>query len=182
PVRIELRTDDVIHSFWIPALAGKTDTIAGQRNVTWLQADKPGIYRGQCTEYCGQQHAHMGLLAVADPPDAFAAWWGHQLEGPVMPRSEAQLSEIRQGEAAFMRHCAVCHAVRGTPAGGRVGPDLSHLMERQTVAAGTLPNTIGYLSGWISNPQHIKPGNYMPTLTLSGPELNDIRTFLAALK
>jgi cytochrome c oxidase subunit 2 len=182
PVRLELVTADVIHSFWIPALSGKMDTIAGQQNVTWIQADKPGVYRGQCTEFCGQQHAHMGLLAVAEPEDAFDAWWDHQLAGPDLPLDEAPRQRALAGQAAFARHCGVCHAVRGTLAGGRVGPDLSHLMQRRTIAAATMPNTIGYLSGWIANPQHVKPGNYMPTLTLSGPELEQIRTYLEALR
>lgn len=182
PVRLEIETADVIHSFWVPALMGKVDTIAGQRNVSWIEADTPGAYRGQCTEFCGQEHAGMGLLAIADPPDAFAAWWDHQLEGPELPRSEALLARALQGEAAFTRHCAACHAIRGTTAGGRIGPDLSHLMQRRTLAAGTLANTIGDLSGWISDPQRIKPGNYMPTLALSAPELDQIRAYLAALK
>ncbi len=182
PVRIELETSDVIHSFWVPALTGKMDTTAGQRNVTWIEADEPGIYRGQCTEYCGLQHAHMGLLVIAEPEAQFEAWWKHQLAGPALPVSEPALNEALKGQAAFMRYCAVCHTVRGTMAAGRVGPDLSHLAERQTIAAASVPNTIGDLSGWIADPQHIKPGNYMPMLTLSGEELNHVRTFLATLK
>jgi cytochrome c oxidase subunit 2 len=182
PVRVELTTSDVIHSFWIPALAGKTDTIAGQRNITWIEASEPGVYRGQCTEYCGLQHAHMGLIAVAEPPDQFEAWWSRQLEGPRLPDREPQLDQALQGQNAFMRNCAVCHTVRGTNAGGRVGPDLSHLMDRRTIASATLPNTAAYRSGWLADPQHLKPGNYMPTLTLSAAELEQINTFLTALK
>ncbi len=181
PVRIELDTADVIHSFWVPALSGKMDTIPGQHNVTWIEADKAGVYRGQCTEYCGLQHAHMGLMVVAEPPDAFKSWWDHQLEAPAAA-SGAVPAEVLQGEAAFIESCGACHAIRGTPAGGRLGPDLSHLMLRRTIAGASLPNTIGYLSGWISSPQHFKPGNYMPTLALSGPELDRIRTFLETLK
>jgi cytochrome c oxidase subunit 2 len=181
PVRVELSAADVIHSFWVPALTGKMDTIPGQRNVTWMQADKPGIYRGQCTEYCGQQHAHMGFLVVAQPPKEFEAWRNHQLEPPPSPSSEAEMRKSANAQAAFMRHCAVCHTVRGTPANGKVGPDLSHLMERRTIAAATLPNSIGALSGWISNPQHIKPGNLMPTLDLSAADLNAVRDFLQTL-
>jgi cytochrome c oxidase subunit 2 len=182
PVRLELETGDVIHSFWVPALSGKMDTIAGQRNVTWIQADEPGLYRGQCTEYCGLQHAHMALLVVAEPEAQFDAWWQHQLDGPSFPVAEPALDAALQGQATFMRYCAACHTVRGTPAGGRVGPDLSHIAERQTIAAGALPNTIGDLSGWIADPQHIKPGNYMPMLTLSGEDLTHLRSFLTALK
>lgn len=182
PIRVELSAADVIHSFWVPALTGKTDTIPGQRNVTWMQADKPGIYRGQCTEYCGQQHAHMGFIVVAQSPEEFEAWWNHQLEPPASPTTEADMRSSANAQSAFVRNCAVCHAVRGTTASGKVGPDLSHLMQRQTIAAATLPNSIGALSGWISNPQHIKPGNLMPTLDLSAADLNSVRDFLQTLK
>ncbi len=182
PVRIELGAADVIHSFWVPALTGKTDTIPGQQNVTWMQADKPGIYRGQCTEYCGQQHAHMGFIVVAEPQQQFEAWWSHQLEGPQTPSDEQGVTAANAGQAVFMRSCAVCHTVRGTSAHGIVGPDLSHLMQRRSIAAATLPNSIGALSGWISDPQHIKPGNLMPTLNLSGPDLNSLRSFLLTLQ
>jgi len=182
PVRIELSTADVIHSFWVPALGGKMDTVPGQHNVTWLQADKTGIYRGQCTEFCGQQHAHMGFMVVAQPPKEFEAWRTHELGGPVSPRSEQAISAAAQGREVFMKNCAVCHAIRGTLADGKVGPDLSHLMQRHTIAAGTLSNTIGNLSGWISNPQQIKPGNLMPTLALSATDLNSLRAFLETLQ
>lgn len=182
PVRIELATADVIHSFWVPALSGKTDTIPGQRNITWMQADQAGIYRGQCTEYCGQQHAKMGFLVIAEPANTFQSWWAHQLQGPQTPRSENGMRAAQDGEAVFMHHCAVCHTVRGTPAQGKIGPDLSHLMERKTIAAATLPNSIGALSGWVSDPQHIKPGNFMPTLDLSGSDLNNLRSFLQTLQ
>jgi cytochrome c oxidase subunit 2 len=182
PVRIELTSSDVIHSFWVPALGGKMDTIPGQQNHTWLQADKPGIYRGQCTEFCGAQHAHMGLIVVADAPGHFAAWRAHQLEGPLTPHAESEVAKAAQGQSVFMHNCAVCHTVRGTLANGKVGPDLSHLMQRRTIAAGTLPNTVGNLSGWISNPQHIKPSNLMPTLRLSAADLNSLRDFLKTLQ
>jgi cytochrome c oxidase subunit 2 len=182
PVRIELTTSDVIHSFWVPALTGKTDTIPGQRNLSWMQADRAGVYRGQCTEYCGQQHAKMGFVVVAEPADTFQSWWAHQLEGPQTPTSEAGMRSAEAGQAVFMQHCAVCHTVRGTPAQGKVGPDLSHLMQRRSIAAATLPNSIGALSGWISDPQHIKPGNFMPTLDLSASDLNSLRHFLQTLQ
>lgn len=182
PVRVELSAADVIHSFWVPALTGKMDTIPGQRNVTWMQADKPGIYRGQCTEYCGQQHAHMGFIVVAQSPQEFEGWWNHQLQPPPPQTSEADIRNLASAQSAFVRNCAVCHAVRGTTANGKVGPDLSHLMQRQTIAAATLPNSIGALSGWISNPQHVKPGNLMPTLDLSAADLNGVRDFLQTLK
>ena len=182
PVRVVLHTADVIHSFWVPALSGKMDTIPGQNNTTWVQADHAGIYRGQCTEYCGQQHAHMGFIVTAESVQAFDAWWQKQVSGPDPVHAAVSLAQAESGERVFMQHCAVCHTVRGTMAHGKVGPDLSHLMDRKTIAAATLPNTPGYLSGWISNPQHIKPGNYMPTLTMSAQELSAVRSFLETLQ
>jgi cytochrome c oxidase subunit 2 len=181
PVKVELATADVIHSFWVPALTGKMDTIPGQQNVTWLQADKPGVYRGQCTEYCGLQHAHMAFLVIAAPETQFEAWRRTQLRAPRTP-AENEAPAAARGQQVFMQHCAVCHTVRGTMAMGRIGPDLSHLMERRTLAAGTLPNTASNLSAWLSDPQHVKPGNLMPTLDLSAPELASLRNFLGTLQ
>jgi cytochrome c oxidase subunit 2 len=182
PVRVVLNTADVIHSFWVPALTGKMDTIPGQNNTTWLQADKEGVYRGQCTEYCGQQHAHMGFMVTADAPGAFDDWWRDQNRGPDRIHPNIPADAADKGETVFMQHCAVCHTVRGTLAQGKIGPDLSHLMDRKTLAAATVPNTPGYLSGWISNPQHIKPGNLMPALRLSADELGSLRSFLQTLQ
>ena len=178
PIEVKLKTADVIHSFWVPALTGKTDLIPGQTNASWMEADHPGIYRGQCTEYCGQQHAHMAFAVIAEPPDKFKAWWDHQLESApsTVPKP------ITDTENAFIAKCGACHAVRGTRAGGIVGPDLSHLMQRRTIAANTLPNTPGYLSAWIADPQHIKPGNFMPRLDISAADLTRIRGFLATLQ
>lgn len=178
PVRVIVSGADVIHSFWIPALTGKTDTIPGQYNETWLEADKPGVYRGQCTEYCGQQHAHMGLVVLAESPQNFQDWWDQQLQDAPAPASP----QIAQGKLDFVMYCGACHTVRGTGAGGVVGPDLTHIMTRQGLAAETLPNTIGYLSGWISDPQRIKPGNLMPTLALSAAQLTAIRSFMQTLQ
>ena len=176
PVRFRLRSADVIHTFWIPALSGKTDLIPGQTNTTWLEADEPGAYRGQCNEYCGRQHAHMALSLFADPPDRFHAWWDAQVRGAAPPEA------VAGGQTQFARRCSICHTVRGTLAGGHVGPDLTHLMSRATLAAGMLPNTVGNLSGWIANPQVIKPGSKMPDLQLSGPDLEAIRSYLLTLK
>jgi cytochrome c oxidase subunit 2 len=178
PVRLDLASTDVIHSFWVPELSGKTDVIPGQRNETWIEADRPGTYRGQCAEYCGLQHAHMALSVVAELPAQFDAWWAAQLQGAPAPQS--QTAEAAQTD--FVVHCGICHTVRGTSAGGRLGPDLSHLMSRRTIAAGTLPNTPGYLSGWIADPQHVKPGNLMPILDLSGTQLSAIRDYLERLQ
>lgn len=178
PVRIVLLSEDVIHEFWVPNLAGKTQLIPGQTNISWLEADKPGVYRGECTQFCGKQHAHMILAVFADPPDAFEAWRKDQLADAPQPSSQA----TRVGEQEFIGHCSSCHTVRGTLAYGKMGPDLTHLMSRSTIAAGTLPNNPGYLSGWIANPQRLKPGALMPELDISGADLNGIRSFLLTLK
>ncbi len=169
PVRLQLIGGDVIHSFWVPQLSGKMDTVPGQTNETWLQADKPGLYRGQCTEYCGVQHARMGVMVVADTPDDFRTWWDHQLESAASPPQ------------AFTQNCGGCHAVRGTEAMGTMGPDLSHLMTRSTLAALALPNNRADLGRWIRDPQGIKPGNLMPNLKLSPAEWNDIQAYLESL-
>jgi cytochrome c oxidase subunit 2 len=175
PVRIRLIGADVIHSFWLPGLGGKTDVIPGQTNLAWLQTDRPGVYLGQCAEYCGVQHAHMALRVVAQPPAAFANWQRAQLAPAA---GGAQMA----GEALFTAHCGACHTVRGSDAGGIVGPDLTHLMSRATIAAGTVPNTPGALSGWIANPQALKPGARMPATYLSGPQLSDTVAYLETLK
>lgn len=178
PVRVKLIGADVIHSFWVPALTGKTETIPGQTNVTWLEADKPGRYRGQCTEYCGQQHAHMALFVIAESPAAFDKWLQDQLKSAPAPASPA----LVQDQQVFVQHCGECHTVRGSMAGGSVAPDLTHLMSRTTLAAGTLPNTPGALAGWIADPQGQKPGTKMPNLYLSGQELTAVTTYLQTLK
>jgi cytochrome c oxidase subunit II len=178
PVRIEVAAGDVIHSFWVPELAGKTDLIPGQTNVTWVQADHPGVYRGQCAEYCGMQHAKMAMSVVAEPPAAFEEWLARQRQ-PAAPPSDA---DLKAGEAVFAGSaCSLCHTIRGTMAGGRLGPDLTHLAGRRTIAAGTLPNTRGYLAGWIANPQALKPGTVMPAVPLKSTELQVLITYLQSL-
>ena len=178
PVRIELLGADVIHSFWVPALAGKTDAIPGQVNTAWIEASAPGRYHGQCTEYCGLQHAHMAFDVIADPPDAFASW----LDAQLAPAPAATSDALKRGEHDFEFRCGACHTVRGTAAGGTSGPDLTHLMSRASIAAGAAPNNAGMLAAWIANPQAIKPGTRMPTLQLAGSEIGDIATYLATLR
>jgi cytochrome c oxidase subunit II len=179
PVRFEIVAGDVIHSFWIPKLGGKTDLIPGQTNVTWLEADSTGTYPGQCAEYCGAEHARMALAVVAEPPGRFATW----LDGQRAPAATPADSNEAAGAAVFAtRACAACHTVAGTPARGRVGPDLTHLASRQTIAAGTLPNTRGNLAGWIADPQTIKPGNLMPRVPLPPTELQVLVTYLQSLR
>ena len=152
PVKVELVSADVIHSFWVPALAGKMDLIPGQSNETWLEADKPGIYRGQCSEYCGVQHAHMALTVVASGPDQFQSWLNSQLTDEPQPTQQAAVA----GETDFIQKCGVCHTVRGTPAHGIVGPNLSHLMQRHTIAAGLSPTIRGT---WLAGSRIRKPSN-----------------------
>ncbi len=175
PVRIRLIGADVIHSFWVPALTGKMEAIPGQTNETWIEASKPGIFQGRCAEYCGAQHAHMAFLLIADTPPQFAAWRAAQL------RPAEVTPQLAAGAHSFVYHCGACHTVRGTAAGGTVAPDLTHLMSRRILAGGVLPNSIGNLAGWIANPQDVKPGTHMPTLYLSGPQLQGIVSFLETL-
>lgn len=178
-IRLLLRGDDVIHSFWVPALAGKTDVIPGQVNETWIRADRPGVYRGQCSEYCGDQHAHMGFLVVAQERPDFEAWREAQLRAPPAPPDG---STARAGMSVFDAHCAGCHTVRGTPAGGRLGPDLTHVASRAFIAAGALRNGPAEVAGWIADPQHVKPGAQMPRTALSGEQLQTVTAYLATLK
>lgn len=177
-VELLLTSDDVIHSFWAPGLNGKMDLIPGRQNRIWIQADTPGVYRGQCAEYCGLQHTHMGFRVIAHEPAAFAEWLAH-LRQPAAPPQD---SLARVGQQVFLsRACVLCHAVRGTGAHATAGPDLTHLASRLTLAAGTLPNTRGHLGGWIGNPQHIKPGNHMPRVPLSAAELEALLAYLQSL-
>jgi cytochrome c oxidase subunit 2 len=178
PVKFELIGGDVIHSFWVPALSGKTDLIPGQANETWLEAHKPGTYRGQCTEYCGIEHAKMAFLVVADTPADFEAWRRHQMQSPTPPANGA----AQAGERQFGAHCGACHAVRGTDAAGMLGPDLSHLMQRKTIAAGILPNDPADLVRWMADPQRIKPGNLMQKPELAANERADILAYLKTLR
>jgi cytochrome c oxidase subunit 2 len=179
PVKLELTSSDVVHSFWIPQLAGKTDLNPGMVNVSWIQADTAGIYRGQCTEYCGLQHANMAAYVVAESPERFREWLATERKPATPPGDPAAAA----GEAVFVKSaCAACHAIRGSDALGRVGPDLTHLASRHTIAAGTLDNTRGNLAGWIANSQAIKPGNDMPTMTLRPEDLQALLAYLETLK
>jgi cytochrome c oxidase subunit 2 len=179
PVRLELTSADVIHSFWIPQLAGKTDAIPGQRNVAWIQADTAGVYRGQCTEYCGLQHSNMAAFVVAESPAKFAAW----LQGQASTAGPPGDPDAADGLAVFQKSaCAGCHTIRGTDAVGRVGPDLTHFAARMTLAAGALANTRGNLAGWIGDSQAIKPGNVMPSMRLPAADLQALLAYLETLK
>ncbi len=179
PVNIRLTTNDVIHSFWVPELNGKIDMIPGKTNTLWLQAAEPGIYRGLCTEFCGLQHAKMQYLVIAVPPNAFAQWVEAQRQPAPAPTDET----TRLGQQIFLGSaCVYCHAIRGTNASGQLGPDLTHIASRRTLGAGILPNNRGTLGGWTINSQHIKPGNRMPPMNLSGAELQALLDYLATLR
>ena len=178
PVRIRLTSNGVIHSFWVPELAGKTDMIAGQTNNMWLEASKPGVYRGQCAEYCGRQHTHMIFFVIAEPRATFDRWV--QRESSVSAPSAANLA---RGQRIFETNaCAGCHTIRGTTAAGRVGPDLTHFGSRRTIGAGTVPNTRGLLAAWIVNSQTIKPGNLMPPIPLPPEDVQALVDYLERLK
>jgi cytochrome c oxidase subunit II len=181
PVRLILESRDVIHSFWVPNLHGKIDLIPGRTNDIVLRADSAGVYRGQCAEFCGVQHARMGMLLIAHPAGEFAAWWDRQLRPHARPDS-AHATLLRGHDVFMANGCAVCHAIRGTDAHGRVAPDLSYFGERRTIAAATLPNTRGHLGGWIGNPQGVKPGSFMPAVSLSGEDLQSLIDYLHSLR
>jgi cytochrome c oxidase subunit 2 len=180
PVDLELVSREVIHSFWVPSLAGKLDMLPGTTNRLRLRATEPGVYRGQCAEYCGVQHAKMALHVVAQTPAEYASW----LEAGRGPAPPPRTPLEQQGRALFEQsRCGVCHTVRGTPAEGRIGPDLTHVGTRLTLAAGTLPNGGGPLAAWISDPQHIKPGSRMPGYRqFSGEDLRALSAYLEGLR
>jgi cytochrome c oxidase subunit 2 len=179
PVVIKTSSVDVIHSFWAPNLHGKRDLIPGYQNAVWLQADQPGTYRGQCAEFCGHQHAHMAFFVVAEPLEKFDAWLAQQVSTPAPPSDQV----AKQGEQVFLSHtCVMCHTVRGNGSGGKLGPDLTHIASRMTIAAGTLPNNRGNLAGWILDSQSIKPGNKMPPNPLKPDDLNALLKYLETLK
>jgi cytochrome c oxidase subunit II len=171
---------DVIHSFWIPSLTGKMDLIPGRTNRLSLLTADPVVLRGQCAEYCGAQHALMAFDVEVLAPEAFEGWRERQRT----PAQEPVVDLVAEGRAAFLASgCSACHTVRGTPADGGIGPDLTHVGSRRSLAAGSFPNNIGTLAGWISDSQHLKPGNAMPSFdTLDGRTVRSIATWLASLR
>jgi cytochrome c oxidase subunit II len=178
PVLIRLHGGDVIHSFWVPKLSGKTDAIPGQINQTWIEAREPGRYRGACQEFCGAQHARMEFEVVAQPAADYEQWRTAQLQ----PAAAVTAQQLIRGRDLVQYRCGLCHRVRGTTAGAVTAPDLTHLMSRHMIASGTLPNTVGNLAGWIQNPQATKPGSLMPNQYLSGDQLGDVLAYLETLK
>jgi cytochrome c oxidase subunit 2 len=180
PIRIVLRTDDVIHSFWIPELQGKMDMIPGQVNETWIEANETGQFAGICAELCGLQHANMRFIVISHTRNEFDTWVTHQQQAATVPQSDI----IQEGWRVFQDEgtCAECHAINGTNATGTLGPDLTHFASRLTLGAGTIPNKEGHLSGWIIDSQSIKPGSLMPPIPLSGEELEALVSYLYTLK
>jgi cytochrome c oxidase subunit II len=179
PAQIELRSADVIHSLWIPVLAGKEDLIPGYTNTITITPRVPGDYRGQCAEFCGLQHAHMALDVRVDTPDAFTAWWEAQLTPARMPSTDA----AARGKELFEQGpCALCHRIGGTQAGGVTGPDLTHLASRRTLAASTLPLERANLVEWIEDPQTFKPGVHMPQAPLPPEDVGLIADYLMELQ
>lgn len=177
PVLVKLKSADVIHAFWVPMLAGKTQMIPGLTNQQWLQADAEGVYSGQCTQYCGVQHAHMGLEVVAQSEAEFRAWQDAQRRTVIA----ASASDVNAGKALFLDRCAGCHAIRGTEAVGAHAPDLTHLKSRRLIAAGLLTNTPDHLVQWITHTQELKPGARMPGMMLTATEISALSAFLSTL-
>ena len=179
PVLLNLQGADVIHSFWVPNLAGKKDLIPGKISTIWIQADKPGVYRGQCAEYCGLQHAKMALWVVAEPQEQFNAWRQNQTQAAVQAASDVQ----KRGQQVFFSStCVMCHAINGTPAGSNIGPNLTHVGSRHMLGAATLVNTRDHLAQWIKDSQQFKPGNKMPQNNLSDADLQALVEYLQSLQ
>src|SRR4051812_1429137 len=179
PVKLTLQSSDVIHSFWVPNMHGKKDLVPGHPTEIWLTATRPGTFRGQCAEFCGLQHAHMRLTFVADTPEQFEKWMNASSSDAPQP---ATATEERGRDVFMSNQCMMCHNINGTNARATVGPDLTHIASRPMLAAGAIPNTRGYLAGWIANPQNIKPGVRMPPNTLPPDDLNALLDYLESLK
>ena len=179
PIQIRGLSNDVIHSFWVPNLNGKRDLIPSRVTTQWLEADHAGVFRGQCAEFCGLQHAHMAIWVIAESEDKFEAWIQAQLWPAAAP-----LDPVKQrGQQVFMNSaCIFCHQIRGTTAAGQNAPDLTHFGSRLGIAANTVPNTKGNLAGWIVDPQSMKPGNHMATVAVNSTDLQPLTEYLESLK
>ena len=179
PVQVKLSSRDVIHSFWVPNLIGKRDLIPGYTSSIFLDADRPGVFRAQCAEFCGAQHAKMALAVVVHAHDDFMTWLAHRRIPPAAPNDSA----AKQGKRVFLAGaCSSCHSIAGTEAYATVGPDLTHLASRRTIGAGTLANTRGNLAGWIVDPQTLKPGVHMPSNQLAARDLLALLDYMQTLK
>ena len=179
PVHIYLKSNDVIHSFWVPSLAGKQDLIPGRENDVTITPRQVGIYRGQCAEFCGAQHAKMALIVNVDSYSDFIKWWQHQLQSAPPPTTRLARMGYTYVTAG---QCSACHAIAGTPANGTIGPDLTHLASRRSIAAGVMPMSNGNLYGWVEDPQSLKPGSHMPTIGLQPDQLHAVVAYLETLR
>lgn len=178
PVLLELSSRDVIHSLWVPNLGGKLDLVPGRTNRHWLKPERTGVFRGQCAEFCGIQHARMGLVVVVESDEDFADWLTRQRRPAAFPEGIS----ARRGLEVFRRApCGMCHTIRGTDAGGTAGPDLTHFGSRRMLAAGTLPNNRGNLGSWLVDAQRVKPGNHMPNVKLAAEDLQALLSYLTML-
>lgn len=177
-IALTITSDDVIHSFWVPRLAGKLDAVPGRPNHMWLQADAAGTYSAQCAEFCGDSHANMRFRVVADEPAVYDAW--------VKTMSTKAVSEdalVKQGEKLFLeRPCFSCHAIDGTKAQAHVGPNLTHVGSRPMLAGGMLENNQANLTKWLQNPPAVKPGSIMPNLGLKPDDIKALVAYLQSLK
>jgi len=177
PTFLKLQSADVAHSFWVPLLAGKTDLIPNRENLMWIEPTKPGTYLGNCAEYCGTQHARMLIRVVVHPPDEFERWAREQQQSASVETSAAAGRKV-----FFANSCVNCHTIGGTSAQGKFGPDLTHLMSRETLAAGAAPNTKDNLRLWVRDPQKIKVGCLMPNMQLTDEEVDQVVAYLQTLK
>lgn len=178
-VDLRLRSADVLHSFWVPRLGGKRDLVPGRENFLWFRPDSTGVFWGQCAEYCGTSHALMSLRVVVDEESDFEAWVANN-QAPAAASSERLAS---QGRNVFMNNaCISCHSIRGTQAQGVLGPDLTHVGSRLTIAAGVLDNNAENLARWIGNPQDVKPGSLMPNMDLTEPQIEQLVAYLQSLR
>jgi len=181
PTYLEMSSADVSHSFWVPRLAGKTDLIPNRVNTMWMDPSQPGLYLGQCAQYCGTQHAKMLLRVYVDSPADFAAWIKKQQQPATRDLSGNPLAQ--EGQKIFLgTACISCHAVAGTPANGRFGPDLTHLASRDTIGSGAIPNTPQNLRAWVADPNAMKPGSLMPSMHLNDHDLDAITAYLTTLQ
>jgi cytochrome c oxidase subunit 2 len=179
PALIELRSNDVIHSLWVPNLSGKRDLIPGRINHLVVTPRRIGLFRAQCAEFCGLEHAFMALDVQVDSASDFEAWRERALSPARMPATASE----RMGQQVFMQHaCVLCHTISGTDAHGVTGPDLTHFGSRRTIAGGVLANERETLAGWIANPQAYKPGTNMPAVTLSGNDMAALVDYLESLQ
>ena len=179
PIAVSVTSRDVIHSFWVPALQGKRDLIPGYTTTLWLQADRPGLYHGQCAEFCGRQHARMAIDVVAESGQEFSAWLDRQRQPAQPPSTDTE----RRGRDVFVNGtCATCHTITGTRAHGQLAPDLTHIASRARLASATIPNLPGHLAEWIRNPQSFKPGSEMPPQMLAADDLEALRRYLESLE